>query len=83
MAADDPKKGYNNFNDTEKCYGQAYFCSSSQAKGTKSTSFLMDVSKEGSGLSTLGLQRWLLFEETLFYANSSVYKNKYKYFIQA
>ena len=27
MVADDPKKGYNNFNDTQKCYGQAYFCS--------------------------------------------------------
>ena len=26
MAADNPKKGYRNFNDPLKCYGQASFC---------------------------------------------------------
>ena len=31
---------------------------SSQAKGTKSTSFLTHVRKEQCGLSTIGLRRW-------------------------
>ena len=47
MTPNDKKKGQNNFNHTQKCYGQAYFCS----------------------------------KELFFYADSSVYKNKYKYFI--
>ena len=48
----------------QRVYGEAnylpltWLIASSQAKGTKSTSFLMR--KERSGLSTLGLRRWVL-----------------------
>ena len=38
----------------------ASLSSSSQAKGTKSTLFLMQVCKEQSGLCTLGLRRWFI-----------------------